>query len=322
MEKSSYVKGAMLAVALSTKDVEPYFEKVASECEILRLTVACINSPKSVTISGEEMQIDMLKSALSAENIFCRRLKVKVAYHSFQMHEIAAQYQSAIGELETGNEHKIPIEMVSSVTGTWVKPEELRAPNYWVQNMVSPVKFSDALFTLCSHTETPRRKLDRSHRRAFPIHHLVELGPHSALQAPIKENLNSSIRQSVAYHSLLVRGVPATDTVMTAAGYLHAAGYSIDLDAVNNLENLEEKGLLKSLPGLPEYPFNHNKSYWHESQISRNHRIPKIGKNDLLGSPDPNWNPLEPRWRNIIKLSEMPWVRDHQVSSLLCSLLQ
>lgn len=248
MEKSSYVKGSMIAVALSPKDVGLYLQKIAGECEILRLTVACINSPKSVTISGEEMQIDMLKSALSAENIFCRKLKVKVAYHSFQMHEIAAQYQSAMGELEKGTEHKTPIEMVSSVTGTWIKPEDLRAPEYWVHNMVSPVKFSDALFTLCSNTETPRRKLDRSHRRAFPIHHLVELGPHSALQAPIKENLNSLNRQSVAYHSLLVRGVPATDTIMTAAGYLHAAGYSIDLGAVNNLESLEEKGLLKGKP--------------------------------------------------------------------------
>ncbi|GMG48901.1 unnamed protein product [Aspergillus oryzae var. brunneus] len=317
LEKSSYVKGSMIAVALSPKDVGLYLQKIAGECEILRLTVACINSPKSVTISGEEMQIDMLKSALSAENIFCRKLKVKVAYHSFQMHEIAAQYQSAMGELEKGTEHKTPIEMVSSVTGTWIKPEDLRAPEYWVHNMVSPVKFSDALFTLCSNTETPRRKLDRSHRRAFPIHHLVELGPHSALQAPIKENLNSLNRQSVAYHSLLVRGVPATDTIMTAAGYLHAAGYSIDLGAVNNLESLEEKGLLKSLPDLPEYAFNHSKSYWHESQISRNHRLPKIGRNDLLGTPDPNWNPLEPRWRNIIKLSEMPWVRDHQINGTI-----
>ncbi|PIG69495.1 polyketide synthase [Aspergillus arachidicola] len=317
LEKSSYVKGSMIAVALSPKDVEPYLEKIAGECEILRLTVACINSPKSVTISGEEMQIDMLKSALSAENVFCRKLKVKVAYHSFQMHEIAAQYQSAMGELEKGTEHKTSIEMVSSVTGTWIKPEDLRAPEYWVQNMVSPVKFSDALFNLCSNTETPRRKIDRSHRRAYPIHHLVELGPHSALQAPIKENLSSLNRQSVTYHSLLVRGVPATDTVMTAAGYLHAAGYSIDLGAVNNLESLEEEGLLKSIPDLPEYPFNHSKSYWHESQISRNHRLPKIGRNDLLGTPDPNWNPLEPRWRNIIKLSEMPWVRDHQINGTI-----
>ncbi|OGM50472.1 putative polyketide synthase, partial [Aspergillus bombycis] len=317
LEKSSYVKGSMLAVALSPKDVEPYLKKVAGECEILRLTVACINSPTSVTISGEEGQIDMLKSTLSVENIFCRKLKVKVAYHSFQMHEIAAQYQSAMGQLEKGPEHQAPIEMVSSVTGAWVKPEDLREPSYWVQNMVSPVKFSDALLILCSKTETPKRKLDLSHRRALPIHHLVELGPHSALQAPIKENLNSASRQSVGYYSLLVRGVPAIDTVMAVAGYLHAAGYSIDLGAVNNLDNIEEKGLLKSLPDLPEYPFNHNKIYWHESQMSKNHRLAKIARNDLLGSPDLNWNPLEPRWRNIIKLSEMPWVRDHQVNGTI-----
>ncbi|KAB8234976.1 type I polyketide synthase [Aspergillus alliaceus] len=314
LEKSSYVKGSMLAVALPPKEVEPYFEKIANKYEILRLTVACINSPKSVTISGEETQIDMLKSTLDVHDIFCRKLKVKVAYHSFQMHEIASQYRTAMGKLDKGTEKGTFVEMVSSVTGTWVNPESLREPEYWVQNMVSPVKFSDALSTLCSKAETPKLKLDRSHRRALQIHHLVELGPHSALQAPIKENLDNLNRQSVVYYSLLVRGVPATDTVMTMAGYLHAAGYSIDLGAVNKLNTSGEEGLLKSLSDLPEYPFNHSKTYWHESQISRNHRLPRIGKNDLLGSPDPNWNPLEPRWRNIIRLSEMPWVRDHQIN--------
>ncbi|KAE8377420.1 hypothetical protein BDV26DRAFT_215055 [Aspergillus bertholletiae] len=317
LEKSSHVKGAMLAVALPPDDVEPYLEEVASECEILRLTVACINSPKSVTVSGEEAQIDLLKSALDTQNIFCRKLKVKVAYHSFQMHEIAAQYQRSMGELEKATEHKTPIEMVSSVTGTWIKPGTLRTPEYWVQNMVSPVKFADALFTFCLNTEMPRRKLDQSHRRALPIHHLVELGPHSALQAPVKETLNSVNRQSVVYHSLLVRGVPATETAMTVAGHLHTAGYSVSLGAVNNLDSLERKYLCRALPDLPEYPFNHSKTYWHESQVSRNHRLPRIGKNDLLGWPDLNWNPLEPRWRNIIKLSEMPWVRDHRINGTI-----
>ncbi|KAE8353621.1 hypothetical protein BDV28DRAFT_164846 [Aspergillus coremiiformis] len=314
LEKSSYVKGSMLAVALSSNDIEPYLEKVGNECKVLRLTVACINSPRSVTISGEERQVDILKSALSAQGIFCRKLKVKVAYHSFQMHEIVTQYQTAMGELVKGTEQTNSVEMLSSVTGTWIKSEDLREPEYWVRNMVSPVMFSDALLSLCSKTEAPKRKLDRSHRRAFQIHHLLELGPHSALQAPIKENLSSANRQTVVYYPLLVRGVPATDTVMATAGFLHTAGYSIDLDAVNRLDGFDEKGQFKSLTDLPEYPFNHGKSFWHESQISRNHRLPRFGKNDLLGSPDPNWNPLEPRWRNIIRLSEIPWVRDHQIN--------
>ncbi|KAF7588746.1 hypothetical protein BBP40_005272 [Aspergillus hancockii] len=317
LEKSSLVKGAMLAVALSLKEVEAYFDRIAKECEILRLTVACINSPKSLTVSGEETQIDMLKSMLSAQDIFCRKLKVKVAYHSFQMHEIAAQYQTAMGKLDGCPEQRTSLEMVSSVTGTWITPEELRQPEYWVRNMVSPVKFSEALSTLCSKTEPPKRKIDRSHRKEIQIHHLVELGPHSALQAPVKETLKSANRQSVIYHSLLVRGILAVDTILTVAGHLHTAGYAIDLSAVNKLDTPAVMRQLKSLPDLPEYPFNHSKSYWHESRISRNQRLPKFGKNDLLGAPDPNWNPLEPKWRNIIKLSEMPWVKDHQINGTI-----
>lgn len=109
----------MLAVALNEKEVITYFDKVIKNHILLRLTVACINSPNSTTVSGEESQIEDLKSLLDADQIFCRRLKVQVAYHSFQMHEIAAQYEAAIGPLEkmTDELEGYGTCIVSSVTG-------------------------------------------------------------------------------------------------------------------------------------------------------------------------------------------------------------
>ncbi|OJJ38044.1 hypothetical protein ASPWEDRAFT_106140 [Aspergillus wentii DTO 134E9] len=319
LEKFSRTKGSMLAVALSEQDVLSYLDDLSDEVDILRLTVACINSPKSLTISGEEDQIDLLRERLDKEGVFARKLKVSVAYHSFQMHEIAGHYQRAIGSLDRdSSDANDPPEMVSSVTGTWAAPDELRRASYWVRNMVSPVLFSQAVSKLFSETTSdPIKKLDRSHRRKLPIHHLVEVGPHSVLQGPCKDILKTIKKDKTAYLSMLVRNVSAVDTALSVVGNLYAAGYPVNLSRVNNDGELTDQTMPKALPDLPEYPFNHTKSYWHESHISKNHRLRKIGRVDLLGVRDDNWNPLEPRWRNIIRVSEMPWVQDHKINDTI-----
>ncbi|GFN16497.1 type I Iterative Polyketide synthase (PKS) [Aspergillus tubingensis] len=316
LENHSYVRGSMLAVALSADEVLAYLDRVTHNHVLLRLTVACINSPNSVTVSGEKSQIDDLKSLLEADQIFCRRLKVRVAYHSFQMHEIAGQYETSIGQMdeEPDEFHNHRPCMVSSVTGDWITSDVLRTPQYWATNLVSPVQFSKALAVACSSTVSPPEKLDGSHCRSLEVHHVVEVGPHSALQGPTKSILADMERSSVYYLSLLQRNVPATSTVLDVVGYLWASGYKVDLAAANQDRSTECKAEIPCLDNLPEYPFNHSKSYWHESQISRNIRMPRSGKHELLGTPDPAWNPHQPRWRHIIRTSTIPWVQDHQVN--------
>lgn len=305
----------MLAVALSRQDVIQYIENFTRQHENERINVACVNSPKSVTVSGDDALIDALKSRLDKDGVFARKLMVGVAYHSAQMQEIASDYRKALGILDKPSISQgvqLP-EMVSSVTGTWVEPHELVQAEYWVRNMVSPVRFSDAVSTLCSGPSTePPKKLDLSHRRQIPIHYLVEAGPHSVMQGASKDILKDLNKdQKTTYLSLLVRKVPAVDTVLAVAGVLYSAGFSIDLARVNG--DLSSTSTPKVLTNLPEYPFDHSKSYWHESRASKNERLRRLGKVDLLGVPDPNWNPLEARWAHIIRTTEMPWVQDHKV---------
>ncbi|RAH59477.1 polyketide synthase [Aspergillus piperis CBS 112811] len=318
LETHSFVRGSMLAVALSQKDILAYLNTVSQDHALLRLTVACINSPNSITVSGDEAQIQDLKSLLEADQIFCRRLKVKVAYHSFQMHEIASHYESAIGEMndELDVVHGHRPCMVSTVTADWITPDVLRTPHYWARNLVSPVRFSEALAVACSSTASPPEKLDGSHYKSLEIHHVVEIGPHSVLQGPTKSILADMKRTSVHYLSLLQRNVSATSTLLDAVGYLWAACYTVDLAAANQEFRYEAKNL-PCLKNLPKYSFNHSKSYWFESQISRNIRLPRFGKHELLGTQDPYWNPHQPRWRHIIRASTIPWIQDHQIQGTI-----
>ena len=316
--RSHTPSGAMVSVNLSESQAQTYISRVKSEADGKRLVVACINSHQNVTISGEETQIREVISILEEDEVFLRRLVVDVAYHSPYMDAITSDYAKSIEVLEKGHPFSESITMISSVTGERIGSEELLTPQYWVRNMVSPVRFSDALQQLCTQSvQKIRKKLDRSHLHQFQLNSLVELGPHSALQGPIRENL-SMIKDGdkLDYSSILIRFQPALQSMLDTIGRLYCQGHSVDLESVNRLYADLSKAPA-ALSTLPEYPFDHSRTYWHESRVSRNYRSNKKGKLDLLGKPVPDWNDLEAEWRHFIRVSEMPWVEDHVIKGLL-----
>ena len=307
----------MVSVKLSESQAETYISRPKVETGTNRLVVACINSHQNVTISGEETQIRDIVSNMEADKVSVRRLVVNVAYHSPYMNVIASDYARSIEALEKRRPFSKCITMVSSVTGRRISLEELRTPVYWVSNMVSPVRFSDALQQLCTQSvQKIRKKLDRSHLHQLQLNSLVEIGPHSALQGPIRENL-AMVQggDKMDYSSILVRFQPALQSVLNTMGRLHCQGYPVDLESVNEL-NTDTSKAPAVLSNLPEYPFDHSRTYWHESRISKNYRFLKQGRLDLLRKPVPNWNDLEPEWRHFIRLDEMPWIKDHIIQGL------
>jgi acyl transferase domain-containing protein len=317
LERSTTMKGGMLAVGLSRKDIKSYLTKIATELGTEKLVVACINSPKNVTISGDAAHLDQLQALLEEDQVFARRLQVTIAYHSFQMQEIADDYLASMGTLDSREASSASPVMVSSVTGTWICPDETSKPEYWVQNMLQPVLFSDALSVLCSNASSNQvKKLDGSHRSLVSIDKLIEIGPHAALQGPIKDILRGiNQERNIHYVNILKRNVSAVQSTLELAGRLHCAGYPVDLPRVNgDMITTESSGSsLKSLADMPEYSFNHTQTYWHESRLSKDSRFRRTGRIDLLGTPSQDWNPLEAQWRNIIRVSELPWIEDHQV---------
>ena len=66
--------GGMMAVGCSREEAQ----KLMNETK-LQVTVACVNSPASVTLSGDATTLEALRNTLSERGIFPRRLKVNVA---------------------------------------------------------------------------------------------------------------------------------------------------------------------------------------------------------------------------------------------------
>lgn len=306
----------MVSVGLSEEGISPYLNLLALRFGDGGVVVGCINSPRNVTLTGDESQIDALISLLDKGGVLNRKLKVDVAYHSPHMATIAADYLQSIQELERG-ESIDNISMISTVNGNTISLPELQQSEYWVKNMTCPVRFSDSLTKICSSTATKiTKKLGANNRDIDSVTDILEIGPHSALQGPIKDTLSSLARSDIAYQSAMVRNVSAIDTVLAAAGRLHCAGHAINISEINHPGKEPGDGLL-ALPDLPQYHFDHSKSYWHESRLSKEgYRLRQHPRLDLLGTRVPDWNPLEARWRKFMRVSETPWIRDHKVCKL------
>ncbi|KAI5459610.1 polyketide synthase [Mariannaea sp. PMI_226] len=299
--------GAMLAVGLTAPDLADRLEKINSQVSG-ELTVACYNSLKNHTVSGDEAKIDALKSALDEEGVFARKLKIKTAYHSAHMKTVADEYLRLIGDMEKPSETTSRVEMYSSVTGAYLD-EELTA-QYWVDNLVSPVRFTHALQMMSTDSSKGLLKVNTSNGK---IQEIVEIGPHSALRSAIKETLAND-SQPIGYHAVLNRTAPGVDTILNSVGALHSRGSVVDLERVNQASDAGVDREPVLLTNLPHYVFNHSQKIWNESRLSRNFRLRKYPRHDLFGAPVPDWNPAEPAWRNFIRISEQPWLRDHVIT--------
>ena len=279
-----------------------------------RITIACVNSPQNVTISGSQAVIERISSHLQSSQIFAARLRTGVAYHSPWMQGVACEYRSSIEFLEKGTPPSQNIVMISSVTGQELQTsDELCSSEYWVQNLVQPVKFSAAITQMASHTsKASTRKMGVSQRNA--TYDLIEIGPHSTLRRPILETLATMTHKvGIRYHSVLSRSQPSITSILHLVGAMFTLGYPVAINQVNHVQH-EHPSRRFVLTDLPEYPFDHSKKYWHESRLNKNLRLREHPRLDLLGTPVPDSNSLEGRWRKFFDAAETPWVEDHKVS--------
>ena len=303
--KSKYpdLRGSMMAVGAGAEDVQPLLKMVKSG----RAVVACINSPSSITAAGDEEAIDELQSLVEERGFFNRKLRVDMAYHSHHMALVAGDYLASLGDIKP-REASSGARYFSSVTGLEISATELGAP-YWVTNLTSPVRFAQALHNMCLALNEAVTSQQESTI-------LIEVGPHSALQGPVGQTLKAagSVLSSVEYAPTLVRKTDAIEAMQKLAATLSTRGQHLNFEAINFPRSRDKT--MSLLTDLPRYPWQHTTRYWHQSRIGDNHRyVRQSPRNDILGSLADDSNNLEPRWRNIIRLEDMPWLRDHQIQS-------
>ncbi|EKG10393.1 Beta-ketoacyl synthase [Macrophomina phaseolina MS6] len=301
-------RGAMMAAGVSEDEAQKFLGRLPPGSMAV---VGCVNSPSSVTLSGDVEAIDQLERMLQQEGRFARKLRVQVAYHSPHMRTVADDFVAAVGEVTT---QQSDIVMFSSVTEERIDDPTVLGARYWMRNLISAVRFSGALTNMLDYAPQPSGRTSRRRTRV-PWSALVEVGPHEALKGPCRQILaawDAQAPERIPYASILTRGKHAGETAKAAAGLLWAVGHPVDLLRVNKDD--EQHRNLAVLPSLPPYPWNHSKGFWHEPPASASARLRTVPRTDLLGVPVPNQNPMEPCWRNFLRVSECPWQEDHVIT--------
>ncbi|KAH0524470.1 hypothetical protein TsFJ059_006974 [Trichoderma semiorbis] len=276
--------GAMAAVGLGREDVTPYLQD--------GIVVACENSPKSVTLSGDVDHLDEVISCIKEDmpDCFARKLRVERAYHSHHMCEIGDRYEKLLDGLVKDAKPIVPF--FSSVTTRQIKRAGQLGPSYWRQNLENPVLFSPAV-QLMMHS-------------AVRDTVYLEIGPHSALSGPLRD-IFKSIQMSSAstYIPTLIRNDNGPKSILSSLGRLYQEAVPVNIAATTTGRT--------ALTDLPNYAWQHDTTYWYESRVSREWRLRKFPPHELLGNRILESDDLEPSWRNMFRLDNVPWARDHKI---------
>lgn len=311
--RSYNTPGRMLAVGLGSVEVLPYIKDVE-----MKVVIAAVNSPSSVTLSGDEDLVLKVKRALDQDKIFARLLQTGgKAYHSHHMAVVGETYetltQRALQKLSgevVGGRRLEPALWVSSVAPSQAQTSQSLGPAYWRKNMESPVLFGPAIEYLAKQPEV---NLDL----------LVEVGPHAALAGPLRQ-IRATIEQRDGIKlppclSSIVRGEDGLKNMISLAGNLFIRNVPVDLAKVNALDYVNAEGMLQTTNGtiisdLPNYKFHYGSPLYYESRNNKEWRLRKHLRHDILGAKQPGCAKGRPFWRNVLRMKDVPWLDDHKVS--------
>jgi acyl transferase domain-containing protein/acyl carrier protein len=226
--------GSMLALQATEGEVRETIR--GSEAE---LSIAAINGPRSVVLSGAEGAIATAQEHWRSAGCKTKRLTVSHAFHSPLIEPMLEQFELIARELEY-REPRIPI--VSNLSGGLLTPEQATDPAYWVSHARQPVRFADAVRTL----------------RQQGVTTFLELGPEAVLSAMAQECVESDQADPAAVFVPSLRTKqPEPATVALAIASAHANGIALDWEAFFAPTAARRVT-------LPTYPFQ-RKRYWLDS---------------------------------------------------------
>ncbi|KAK1952020.1 hypothetical protein LY78DRAFT_675223 [Colletotrichum sublineola] len=145
---------------------------------------------------------------------------------------------------------------------------------------------------------------------------IVEIGPHGTLGAPITQILQQHEPSVAGISSIscLYRNKYAVDTAHGVAMALVRKGCRLEMDAVN-FPHGRDNSQVQVLHDLPTYPWSHQLRFWREPRNNRAIRQNDHPPHHLIGSQDPLSSLSAPTWTNKLRMSDIPWIRDHVVGS-------
>ncbi|MFC5754230.1 SDR family NAD(P)-dependent oxidoreductase [Actinomadura rugatobispora] len=172
-----------------------------------RLTVAAVNGPSSVVVSGDAAALEELLARCAAEEIRARKVAVDYASHSAHVERIERR---VLDDLAPISPRPAAVPFFSAVTGGRLDGDRLDAA-YWYTNLRRTVDFERAV----------RAVLDEEY--GF----LIEVSPHPVLTADVQATADAAGSGAVAAGSLR-RGEGDLRRFAISAAELFVRGLPVD----------------------------------------------------------------------------------------------
>ncbi|MFD0267977.1 type I polyketide synthase, partial [Streptomyces sp. NPDC127106] len=224
-------QGGMVSVPLPAAEVR---ERIAAWGEE-RISVAAVNGPASVVVSGETGALDELLAACEGDGVRAKRIAVDYASHSAQVDLLREELAELLAPVRP---RPAEVPFLSTVTGEWVEGPELDS-GYWFRNLRRTVELEDATRTL----------LDQG----FGV--FVESSPHPVLTVGIQETVEAAGREAAVLGSLR-RNEGGPERFGLSLGEAWVRGVDVDWEAVF-------AGTGARRVDLPTYAFQRDR-YWIE----------------------------------------------------------
>ncbi|QTZ95654.1 type I polyketide synthase [Streptomyces auratus] len=235
-------RGGMVSVALSSSDVSDLIKSWNG-----RVSVAAVNGPSSVVVSGDADALDELMDGCREREVRARRIEVDYASHSAHVESIEETLREVLAPVAP---RKSSVPLFSTVTGEWLDTAEMDA-GYWFTNLRRTVEFAPAIEALVA-----------AGHRTF-----VEVSPHPVLTVPLQETVESVGADAVVTGTLR-RDDGGLSRLYTSLGELYVHGVEVDWSPAFAAARPQ-------LVDLPTYAFQHRR-YWLES-----------GRSSVAGAVDP-----------------------------------
>ncbi len=275
--------GAMLAIQGTETEVQEALT------DFKRLSVAAINSPQAIVVSGDHDTIAQFESTWQERGQKVKRLQVSHAFHSELMEPMLSEFRQIAGELSFG-EPRIPV--ISNTSGRLLTANDAASPDYWARHVRETVRFADGI----------------SFSEELGVSRFLEIGPDGGLVAMATQSL-AEHGEGVLVTSSLRQGAAEPETFLSSLAQLWADGIDVDWGALFD-------GSGAKRVALPTYPFQRER-YWLTSGLGAADAV-SLGQDatdhPLLGAAlSLAGDRGEAVFTARISLESHPWLADHAV---------
>lgn len=205
------------------------------------LSVAAVNGPRNVVVSGRSGPLDQVVAGFEADGIRVVRLEVSHAFHSPLMEPMLDEFERLVATVELSEPR---LELISNRTGKVADPGLVTSATYWRDHVRDPVRFEASL----------------RHAVEIGFRNFLEVGPSATLTGMAQA---CGLPGDCAFVGPVARDGDECRGVQRALAALHVAGGQVDWRAYAAIE----PGRRRPWVRLPTYPFER-----------RHYRLPAVAE--------------------------------------------